>query len=109
MRVLWSSLPFMIAALLGTGSPAAAREFQSQVSELDHIPAMRGDFPVPRDPNMLFYVERSVNANTVVYAAHLDPSGRIDPASPVDVYWRWTMSTATASRSTSSNGSSPMA
>jgi hypothetical protein len=84
-----AALGLMLGAASATGSRAAAREFHSQVSELDHIPAMRADFPVPHDPNMLFYVERSVNANTVVYAAHLDPGGRIDPESPIDAYWRW--------------------
>jgi hypothetical protein len=78
-----------LGVMLGLGGAADAREFRSQVSELDRIPAMRAEFPVPHDPDMLFYIERSVNANTVVYAAPPGPGGRNDPASPIDVYWRW--------------------
>jgi hypothetical protein len=59
------------------------------VAELDHIPVVRAEFPVPHDPNMLFYIQRSVNANTVVYTAHFDLHGRIDQDDPVDVYWKW--------------------
>jgi hypothetical protein len=38
---------------------------------------------------MLYYIQRSVNSNTVVYAANIDARGRIDPDAPVDAYWRW--------------------
>lgn len=45
------------------------------------------DYPVPREPNQIFYVQRSLNPNTVVYAARLQ-NGRLDPKRPVEVYWR---------------------
>ncbi|MFI5142618.1 MAG: DUF4833 domain-containing protein [Thermoanaerobaculales bacterium] len=41
----------------------------------------------PTDPNRLFVIERSVNANVVVYDAVRDGRGRLDPAHPVEVYW----------------------
>jgi hypothetical protein len=44
---------------------------------------------VPDESNQLFYVERSVNSNTVVYAARLDAHGSIDLKTPVDAFWRW--------------------
>ncbi len=50
---------------------------------------MRPDFKLPDEPNQLFYIERSVNSNTVVYTASLDPQGAIHPKAPVDAYWRW--------------------
>jgi len=78
-----------IYLILMTNIEAGARELTSQVTELDHIPSVRTEFPVPSDPNMLFYIQRSVNANTLVYAAHIDSPGRIDLDAPVDVYWRW--------------------
>ena len=59
------------------------------MTELDQLPRMRVEFPVPSEPNMLFYVQRSVNSNTVVYAARLDADGAIDPKTPVDAFWRW--------------------
>src|ERR1700749_3275258 len=82
----------VIALLFGLtllGSvPAAARELVSEVTEMDHVPALPGHFPVPSDPNMLFYVQRSSNSNTIVYAAKLTGSGQIDPKNPVEVFWR---------------------
>ena len=75
--------------MLTANIDASGRELTSSVTELDHVPSMRPEFPVPNDPNMLFYIQRSVNANTVVYTAHVDSHGRIDPDLPVDVYWRW--------------------
>jgi hypothetical protein len=37
---------------------------------------------------MVFYVQRSLNTNTVVYAARLTPRGRLDPEQPIEAYWR---------------------
>jgi hypothetical protein len=78
-------LAFMAAWLLlhgGSGS-ASARDFVSRVDELDHIPAVNPHYAVPIDANLLFYVQRSVNANTVVYIARPD-----HPDDPVEAYWR---------------------
>lgn len=46
------------------------------------------DFPVPHEDNQIFYVQRSLNSNTIVYTARLDGAGRLDAKRPVDVYWR---------------------
>ena len=78
-----------ICLILAANAEADGRELMSQVTELDHIPSTRPDYPVPDEPNMLFYIQRSVNSNTVVYAAHVDSRERIDPDAPVDAYWRW--------------------
>jgi hypothetical protein len=75
--------------LLPFCGPAQARQMSSQITELDQIPRVRPEFKVPDEPNQLFYVERSVNSNTVVYAANLDAHGAIDPNRPVDAFWRW--------------------
>ena len=77
-----------VSAMLITNFEAYGRDLTSQVTELNHIPSMRAEFPVPNDPGVLFYIQRSVNSNTVVYA-HVDLHGRFDPEAPVDVYWRW--------------------
>ena len=45
-------------------------------------------FPVPHEPNQVFYVQRSLNSNTMVYVARLDGEGELDPKRPVDVFWR---------------------
>lgn len=46
------------------------------------------EFPVPKDDNLIFYVQRSLNSNTIVYTARLDENGRLDARRPVDVFWR---------------------
>ena len=38
-------------------------------------------------PEHLFTVERSKNANVVVYDAKRDASGELDPSGPVEEYW----------------------
>lgn len=75
--------------LLPLCGPAHAGQVSSQITELDQIPRVRPEFKVPDEPNQLFYVERSVNSNTVIYAAKLDAHGAIDPKRPVDAFWRW--------------------
>jgi len=68
--------------------PAQARDFASSVSEGDEILRLRPEFKVLEEPNQLFYVQRSPNSNTVVYAAKLDAQGNFDGHAPVDAYWR---------------------
>jgi hypothetical protein len=75
--------------LLMAASESLSHELTGSVTELDRIPAIRAQYPVPSEPNMLFYIQRSVNSNTVIYAAKLDAHGRLDTRSPVDAYWRW--------------------
>jgi hypothetical protein len=73
-------------------APAAARAAPSiRAAKLvvqDRMPVQRPDFPKPSDPNMLFYIQRSMNANTVVYAANFRADGTLDPRKPVEAFWR---------------------
>ena len=68
--------------------PAQARDFSSSVSESAEIVHLRPEFKVPDEPNQLFYVQRSPNSNTVVYAAKLDAQGNFDSRGPVEAFWR---------------------
>jgi len=68
--------------------PAQARDFSSTISESDQLVRLRPEFKVPDEPNQLFYVQRSPNANTVIYAARLDAQGNFDAGAPVDAFWR---------------------
>lgn len=79
----------LTALALVPGRDASGREPTSRVEIIDHIPAMREKYPVPKEPNMLFFIERSVNSNTVVYAARMDETGHFDRDTPIDAYWRW--------------------
>ena len=76
----------LVALLLA--APAVARSFTSTVTESDHIEHLRPEFKIPDDPNQLFYVQRSPNSNTVIYAARLTPAGEIDRSNPVEGFWR---------------------
>ncbi len=51
------------------------------------MPVIRKDFPLPKDGGQVFYIQRSPNANTVVYATKVT-NGQIDTKSPVIAYWR---------------------
>jgi hypothetical protein len=73
----------MLAAL-----PAAARDFSSNIEQSAEIVHLRPEFKVPDEPNQLFYVQRSPNSNTVIYAAKLDAQGNFDSQAPVEAYWR---------------------
>jgi hypothetical protein len=46
-------------------------------------------YPAPQDENLVFYLQRSDNANTIVYAVNRRADGTIDASDPVHVYWRW--------------------
>lgn len=37
--------------------------------------------------NMLFYVQRTINANTIVYTLNEDKDGNLNEAEPIKVYW----------------------
>jgi hypothetical protein len=57
-------------------------------TDLDRVPALRPDWPVPRDGGQVFYIQRSPNSNTVVYAARFAEDGNLDPDRPLVAYWR---------------------
>ena len=41
----------------------------------------------PNSPTRLFYIQRSSNANTVIYDANLLPNKSLNPKEPVYTYW----------------------
>jgi hypothetical protein len=67
---------------------AQARDFTSTVSEGERLDRLRPEFKTPDEPGQLFFVQRSPNANTVVYAARLDGHGNVDWSDPVEAFWR---------------------
>jgi hypothetical protein len=77
----------LVLALLAP-LPAQARDFTSEIKESAEIPKVRPEFKTPDEPGQLFYVQRSPNSNTVIYAAKLDGPGKLDPSAPVEAFWR---------------------
>jgi hypothetical protein len=43
---------------------------------------------VPDDPNVMFYIQKNTNPNTIVYALKLGADGKINPDDPMEVFWR---------------------
>jgi hypothetical protein len=67
-----------LLAVLGAGVPALA----------DAKLWARDDYPIPPDsPTRVFFIQRSVNANTVVYEARRRADGTLDPEQPIHAYW----------------------
>ena len=45
-------------------------------------------FPVPTNiKNQLFYLQRTTNTNTVIYALNINDKGFLDESNPVKVFW----------------------
>lgn len=45
------------------------------------------EFPIPPQTNkLLFYIQRSTNANTIIYDANIK-DGKVDSKKPLDIYW----------------------
>lgn len=65
---------------------AATLALQSRESA-GALPQIQPNWPVPRDGGQVFYIQRSPNKNTVVYAARME-NGAIDPNRPIQAYWR---------------------
>ena len=82
-RIAWS-----IVIALTLGGAAEARSFTSTIIESAEITQIRPEFKRPDEPNQLFYVQRSPNANTVVYTARLDANGGVRRDDPVEAFWR---------------------
>ena len=51
------------------------------------IAPVRPDWPQPADAGQVFFLQRSMNANTVVYTAQTS-GGKLDPRMPLTAYWR---------------------
>ena len=45
------------------------------------------NYPIPDIDNLLFYIQRNHNANTIVYVANFDEEGNLNPKKPIDVFW----------------------
>ncbi|HVW73880.1 MAG TPA: DUF4833 domain-containing protein [Rhizomicrobium sp.] len=84
-RILRPLFLFLALAVL---MPAWARDFTSSVNETPEIVHLRPEFKIPDEPNQLFYIQRSPNSNTVIYAARLDRNGNFDSRTPVEAFWR---------------------
>lgn len=50
--------------------------------------AENSTFPVPAGiDNMLFYIQRTINSNTIIYQLNTDKKGNIIENDPIKIYW----------------------
>lgn len=78
----------LLVLMLPSTGDAAPRLRSISITTGAELPAARPDFPRPNEPNMLFYIQRSTNSNTVIYRAIQRADGSLDPKQPVQIYWR---------------------
>lgn len=52
------------------------------------LPVANSDFRHPNDRHQVFFLQRTTNANTIVYVAQFDSDGNLDPQTPIAGYWR---------------------
>ena len=46
------------------------------------------NYPIPpSDQNLLFYIQRNHNENTIIFDANFDKNGNLNTDNPIDVYW----------------------
>lgn len=45
-------------------------------------------YPVPSDPNQIFFLQRSMNSNTIVYSARIGSDQKLDGNEPIEIFWR---------------------
>ena len=51
------------------------------------LPLVKSHWPRPNDTHQVFYLQRSMNRNTVVYSARFDDAGNLK-SDPLRAYWR---------------------
>lgn len=86
---------FLGSGLLATCIACAIPNFSAADPKLNltgskttaKLPQVHADWPVPSDANMVFYIQRSSNRNTVVYTAQFSADGRLN-GDPVKAFWR---------------------
>ncbi len=88
-RNSWRCSIALLLAVVCMALPSAAKEMKSQITEMESVLRVKPHYPIPAEPNQVFYVERSSNSNTVVYCANLDKDGKLDKDQPIVAYWRW--------------------
>ncbi|WP_375686995.1 DUF4833 domain-containing protein [Pseudooceanicola sp. LIPI14-2-Ac024] len=84
--LLFALLGLLIAALAGPAEAAPSLTLENRATA-SRQPVINPAFQVPNDAGQVFYIQRSPNANTVVYGTRV-AGGQIDSSAPVSAYWR---------------------
>ncbi|MCF2443596.1 DUF4833 domain-containing protein [Dyadobacter sp. CY345] len=57
------------------------------ISAIEPTISSQDTLPVPNIPNLLFYIQRDPNSNTICYQLNLDKDGKLDNSNPVRAFW----------------------
>ncbi|MGX9352024.1 DUF4833 domain-containing protein [Shimia sp. W99] len=85
---LFLGLTWVLSALVPQEVEAKPRLIWGESKTTSQLPVAKKGFPHPKDRHQLFFVQRTMNANTVVYAAKFDANGMLDARRPIVGYWR---------------------
>ncbi|SMP03407.1 DUF4833 domain-containing protein [Shimia sagamensis] len=90
LSAVWtfSILAFVCLCLTTAATTAKPSLAPQSLTKTSHLPHVNPQFRHPTDVHQLFFLQRTINANTVVYTAHFDAAGNLDANTPVAVYWR---------------------
>ncbi len=78
-------MAFVLAPAEVTGEPKLK---VVETIETKRLPLVHADWPRPKDPGQVFFIQRSMNRNTVVYRARYGEDGKILSNRPLSAYWR---------------------
>jgi len=63
-------------------------ELTKNIIEYQGIKGLPEYYPTPCDNELLlFYIQRNLNTNTVIYELNLGETGQINEESPIKIYW----------------------
>lgn len=77
---------FSLFAGTGAGLAEASLSVAKQTIS-NSLPLARPQWQQPSDTHQVFYLQRDMNRNTIVYAARFDADGTLS-SPPISVYWR---------------------
>jgi hypothetical protein len=72
------SIIFSLFLIIGSGQTSFAQNEEAVF--IGHT--------IPDDPNVMFYIQKNTNPNTIVYALKLNADGKINADDPMEVFWR---------------------
>ncbi|MFY7898562.1 MAG: DUF4833 domain-containing protein, partial [Chitinophagaceae bacterium] len=75
-------LKMVIIVFVSSSLLLSSQNIQAQTAQ-----PIQNSFPIPTSKNMLFYLQRNHNSNTLVYEINYDKKGVVDSTNPVLVYW----------------------
>ncbi len=86
MRLTFILLFFYTSSFAFTN--AGVKVKHAEIDSAGHLSRFKNAYPVPPiNANLLFYVQRTSNTNTIVYDLNFGSNGKLDAAEPVKPYW----------------------